>query len=86
MRTPEPKKRNVPFHLQALGYRVVKEDATTITLAHPEQARFHYYPLTLTPGPDLTLGDCTELIARRAYEEGAYLERPSGAPTRNEDA
>jgi len=70
MRTPELKKPNVPFHLSALGYRVAREDSTTILLVHPEQDKFHYYPITLTPGPDLTLGDCIERIVRTAYQVG----------------
>lgn len=67
---PPPKKRNVPFHLQALGYRVATESGNTYTMSHPEAEKYRYYPITIGPGPDLTLGECVEMIAKAAYEVG----------------
>lgn len=70
MKIPPPKKRNVPFHLQALGYRVTAGTVSTYTMEHPDAEKLRYYPITIGPGPDLTLGECIEMVVKAAYTRG----------------
>lgn len=57
-----------PFTLSALGYKADPHNEKRFV--HPDEARLHYYPVTFTNEQAQTQGDCLQMLALAAFNEG----------------